>query len=304
MLAYNFAHLGDLTAAREQAEQGIALYHPKYHPLAFSISGDDPGVCCHCTQALALWTLGYPDQALCSVCDAISLAEKVSHPLSLALALTFSSIVHQMRGERDAVQERADACISLSTDQGFTFFLALGKMMRGWALAQRGEAEGVSLMLEGLSAYRATGADSFRPYHLPLVADGHKALAEPEKALDAVSAAVRWMEQADERLYEPELYRLKGTLVLQIEKLSGHSSSAQTANEAEIWFRKGIDTARRQKAQSHELRATTSLARLLDIQGCRNEARTMLAEIYNWFTEGFDTVDLKEAKALLDELSA
>jgi class 3 adenylate cyclase/tetratricopeptide (TPR) repeat protein len=309
MMAYNLAYLGELTEAREHAQQGIALYDPKYHSLAFSISGDDPGVCCFCFQALALWTLGYPDQALRSVCDAISLAEKVSHPLSLALALTFASIVHQMRREREAVEERADACIRLSIDQGFTFFLALGKIMRGWALAQRGEADGVRVMHEGLSAYRATGADSFRPYHLALIVEGHKTLAHADKALDTVSDAFSWMEHADERLYEPELYRLKGTLVLQSAKLSGDSRSSltnrgqQTANEAETCFRKAIDAARRQKAKSHELRATTNLARLLGDGDDRSEALDLLATIYNWFTEGFDTADLKEARALLDELS-
>jgi predicted ATPase len=214
-----------------------------------------------------------------------------------------------MRREREAVEERAAACISLSTDQGFTFFLALGKIMRGWALAERGEADGVRVMHEGLSAYRATGADSFRPYHLALIADGHKALADADKALDAVSDAFGWMEHADERLYEPELYRLKGALVLQSAKLSADSRShlpthgQQTGNEAETYFRKAIDAARRRNAKSHELRATTNLARVLADGDHRGEARDMLATIYNWFSEGFDTADLKEAKALLDELS-
>ncbi len=310
MLAYNLAYLGELTAAREHAQQGIALYDRKYHSLAFSISGDDPGVCCFCFQALAFWALGYPDQALESVYDAISLAENLSHPLSLALALTFAAIVHQLRRESEAVQGRADACITLCTDQGFPFFLALGKIMQGWALAQKGEADGIKQMFEGLSAYRATGADSFRPYHLSLIAEGHSALGHPDEALHAIWEALDWIEHADERFYEPEVYRLKGTLVLQSEKTSGESRlglqtpSPRTGIEAETFFRKAIDAARKQNAKSHELRAAICLGRLLGERGDRDEARTMLVSIYNWFTEGFDTADLKDAKALLDDLAA
>jgi class 3 adenylate cyclase/tetratricopeptide (TPR) repeat protein len=309
MLAYNLAYLGKWTAAREQAQDGIALYDPKYHSLAFSISGDDPGVCCFCHQGLALWALGYPDQALKSVCDAISLAGKISHPLSLALALTFTAMVHQLRREIESVQERAEACMTLCIDQGFSFFLALGKIMHGWALSQKGEANGIREMREGLTAYRATGANSFRPYHLSLIAEGNKALGHPNEALDAILEAFEWIGHADERFYEPELYRLKGTLELQSEKISHKSRaglpsySPKMGIEAEKFFRKAIETAHKQNAKSHELRAAIGLGRLLCERGERGEARAMLASIYNWFSEGFDTLDLKEAKALLEELA-
>jgi predicted ATPase len=173
--------------------------------------------------------------------------------------------------------------------------------MHGWALTQKGEAAGISEMREGLSAYRATGAKSFRPYHLSLIAEGNTALGHREEALEVIMEGLDWIAHADERFYEPELYRLKGAFAVQSEGMS--PEYPQAGIDAERFFRRAIEAARKQNAKSHELRAAIGLGRQLAARGSRDESRAMLASIYNWFTEGFDTADLKEAKALLDELS-
>jgi predicted ATPase len=295
MLAYNLLYLGELTLAREYSEQGIALYDSQHHSLAFLYGGDDPGVCCLCHRAHALWALGYPDKALKSAHDALTLARSLSHPFSQALALIFATILHQFRRERPAAQELADTAITLSTDQGFPYFLAWGIILQGWALSEQGQREGIALIREGLAAYQATGAGSFRPYHLALLAGGYRSAGQADEALSAVAEALTWADKNDERFYEAELHRFKGELLLR-------QDDTNTA-EAQSCFERAIEVARKQSAKSWELRATTSLARLLRDTGRRDEARAMLADIYGWFTEGFDTPDLKDAKALLEELS-
>jgi predicted ATPase len=172
--------------------------------------------------------------------------------------------------------------------------LAWGIILQGWALSEQGQREGIALIREGLAAYQATGAGSFRPYHLALLAGGYRSAGQADEALSAVAEALAWADKNDERFYEAELHRFKGELLLK-------QDQSNTA-EAQRCFQWAIAIARKQSAKSFELRATTSLARLLRKQGRRDEARTMLADIYNWFTEGFDTADLKDAKALLDQL--
>jgi predicted ATPase len=311
MLGYNLLYLGELTLAREHSEQGIALYDPQHHSLAFLYGGDDPGVCCLCHRALALWALGYPDQAFKNVHDALTLAQRLSHPLSLALALIFAAILQQFRRERQTAQEWTDAAMTLSTEQGFPYFLAWGIILQGWALTEQGQGEGITQIHQGLAAYRATGAESFRPYHLALLAEGYRAAGQADEGLAAVAEALTGADKNDERFYEAELYRLKGMLTLQ--KLPVASSQLSVTNppsptptpqaEAEECFLRAIDIARKQQAKSLELRAATSLARLWRQQGKKDEARALLAPVYQWFTEGFDTADLQDAKALLDELA-
>ena len=174
--------------------------------------------------------------------------------------------------------------------------MAMGAILHGWALAQQGKAqEGIEQLHQGLIAFRATGAELSRPYWLALLAEAYGTTGEPEAGLTALAEALTLVDTTGERWYEPELYRLKGELLLQ------HSSDNQT--EAETCFHHALDIARNQQAKSFELRAATSLARLWQQQGKRQEAHDLLAPVYNWFTEGFDTADLKDAKALLDELA-
>ncbi|MBI3303956.1 MAG: AAA family ATPase, partial [Deltaproteobacteria bacterium] len=315
--------LGELASAREHWKQSIALYDPQQHnPHAF-LYGHDPGVHCLCYMASALWCLGYPDQALTRSHEALALAQELSHPFSLALALGFASWLHQLRREEQVVQERVEAQITLSTEQGFAAELAWGTILRGWALAEQGQGgEGIAQIHQGMAAWRATGAELWWPHFLTLLAEAHRKVGQIEEGLTVLAEAQTTVNKTEERFWEAELYRLKGELSLKSRqvKASQDKSGVETSPEqvkasqdksedwspeleAEECFRQAIAIARRQQAKSLELRAVMSLARLWQQQGKKAEAQQMLAEIYGWFTEGFDTVDLKEAKALLEELS-
>ncbi len=244
--------------------------------------------------------LGYPDQALESIQRAITFAREPLHPFSLVWALTFAGWVHHHRRETQAVQERAEAVIALSTEQGFPLWLASGTVMRGSALAAQGQAEeGMAQIRQGLAAYRATGAEIARSYFISLLAEALGQAGQAEEGLATVAEALTFVEQTEERNYEAELYRLKGELTLQ-SQAAGQKSKVE--EEAEACFQKAIEVARQHQAKSWELRAATSLARLWQRQKKQVEAHELLSEIYNWFTEGFDTKDLQEAKALLEEL--
>ena len=203
---------------------------------------------------------------------------------------------HQFRREVQAAQERTEAAIRLATEQGFPLWVAYGAILRGWALAHQGQAqEGIEQMHQGLTACHATGAEVLRPYFLALLAEAYETIGQPAAGLAVLAEALTLADKTGERWYEPELHRLKGALLLQ--------QSPDNHTEAHACFQHALDVARAQQARSLELRAATSLARLWQQQGQRHEARQLLAEVYNWFTEGFDTADLQEARALLHELA-
>jgi predicted ATPase len=226
----------------------------------------------------------------------VTLAQQIVHPFSLSHALNAAASFHQLRREVRCTQERAEATISLATAQGFSLWLAVGSLLRGWALAQQGQAqEGIAQIEQGLRAYRATGGETARPYYLALLAEAHGTIGEPEVGLTALTEALTLVDTTGERWYEAELYRLKGELLLQ--------QSSDNHPEAETCFQQAIAIAQNQQAKSFELRAATSLSKLWHQQGKRQEAHDLLAPVYGWFTEGFDTADLQEAKALLDELA-
>ena len=288
--------LGEMAPARAHLEQGMALYDPQQHrPHAF-VYGTDPGVACRSFAAWPIWALGYPDQALQSIHEALTLAQELTHPFSLAFALTVATTVHQFRREVQAVQERAEALMTLSTEQGFPFWLANGTILRGWALTAQGEgAEGIAQIHQGLVARRAKDLQVHRPYFLSLLAEAYGEAGQPEEGLTVLVEALAIVDNTGERNWEAEHHRLKGELLLM--------QQGQEVGEAEECFRQALDAARRQQAKSLELRAAMSLSRLWQQQGKQKEARQMLADIYGWFTEGFDTPDLQEAKALLEELA-
>ena len=194
--------------------------------------------------------------------------------------------------------------MTLSTEQGFALFGAWGAYMRGWAVAEQGQRdEGITQIRQGIAAYRATGAALAWPYQLALLADTQEKGEQPEEGLSVVTEALMVVDKTGERMWEAELYRLKGQLTLQqLSVVSNPLSVTNPQAEAEECFQKAIDIARTQQAKSLELRATVSLARLWQQQGKKAEAYKLLSEVYNWFTEGFDTRDLQEAKALLEEL--
>jgi predicted ATPase/class 3 adenylate cyclase len=307
--------LGELIQARAHLEQAIALYNPRKRHFHASRSGQDPGVACLTFSVWTLWALGYPDQALRKSLEAVILAQELSHPLSLAQASIAALRLHQYRREGQVVLERSEALITLSTEHKFAFLLAWGTFMRGWAVTEQGQREkGIAQMRQGLAAHRATGAEAIQPYYLACLAETYGQAGQPEEGLNVLAEAMARVDKTDEREYEAELYRLKGTLTLQKFQVSSFEfrvpSSPQSLTpsiraeaEAEGYFQKAIDIARQQQAKSLELRAVMSLSQLWQQQGKQKEAHDVLAESYNWFTEGFDTKDLQEAKTLLQELS-
>jgi predicted ATPase len=249
--------------------------------------------------------LGFPDQAWQRSQEALTLAQELSHSFSLAYALSMAAMLSQCRWEYQATQELAEAVMALATDQGFPLWLAYGIILRGWALAEQGQTEErITQIRQGLTAWRATGAELWPPYFLALLAEAHGEEGQTDEGLRMLAEALALMDKTDERWWEAELYRLKGQLTLKsIVKTSQNKSQASLGSEAEECFLKALEVARKQQAKSLELRAVMSLSRLWQQQGKKSEARQMLAEIYGWFTEGFDTKDLQEAKALLQELT-
>jgi predicted ATPase len=287
--------LGAGAAAHTHFAQGIALYDPQQHRASVFLYVDDEGVMCHSFATWTLWYLGYPDQGLTRSHEAVTLAQQMASPFSLAFALNLSAIFHSFRREVRLTQERAEAAILLATEQGFPVWIAQGSILRGWALAQQGQAkEGTAQLTQGLQAYHATGVAIRRPHFLALLAEAHGAMGQPETGLTLLTEALALVDITSECWYEAELYRLKGALLLQ--------QSVDHQVEAETCFQQAISIARSQQAKSFELRTATSLARLWQSQGKRDEARQVLGDVYNWFTEGFDTADLQDAKALLDAL--
>jgi class 3 adenylate cyclase/predicted ATPase len=288
--------MGEFFRAREHLEITISLYDRESHrPLAYRYGGD-AGVIGLSYASRTLWHLGYPEQALTSVNAALALAQTLSHPFSVAFAKYFEGFHHQFRREAAAAEETSETMIALSIDHGLTDWLAWATTMRGWAIAERGRhEEGIAQIQEGLAASRAVGAELNRPYFLTLLADAYLDAGRLNECFSALSDAQTAAEKFEDRHHQAEIHRLKGQLLLK--------QSDSNAAKAQECFQRAIEIARIQRGKSLELRATTSLAQLLRNTGRRDEARTMLAEIYGWFTEGFDTADLKDAKALLDELN-
>jgi predicted ATPase len=288
--------LGGLPAARTHLEEGIAIYTPDQCGAPVFRIGYDLGVGCRAYAARTLWLLGYPDQAMARVHDALALAHELSHSYSLAFARCWAAYVSQWCRNVQAVHEQAKAAVALATEQGFPLWAAMGTSLRGWALAMQGQGEeGLAQVRQGIAAYRATGAALAVPYFCTVLADVADHLGHPADGLQALAEAHTLVEQQEERWWEAEVCRLRGVLLLQ--------QTGTPQAEAEAWLRRALDVARRQEAKSLELRAAMSLARLWQQQGKRAEAHDLLAPIYGWFTEGFDTADLQEAKALLDALA-
>jgi predicted ATPase len=295
-------YLGELTEARVHLERGIFLYDPKQHHL-YAFYGIEPKVFCLSYAALVLWLLGYPDQALQSSHDALALAHELAHPYSQAFALSFAAVLHHLRREGQAAQDRSEAVLTLSADQGFPNWLLWGTFLQGWGLAQQGQREeAIAQMRQALTSSRAMGTELvLTPLTLCLLADGYRGLGQPQEALSMLTEALAAVHKHAERFYEAEVYRLNGELLLS-QRVETDFNPAPT-EAAEACFHQALDVARRQQAKSWELRAVMSLSRLWQRQGKREEAKQLLEEICGWFTEGFDTADLQEAKALLKELS-
>jgi class 3 adenylate cyclase/predicted ATPase len=285
---------GELTSARTHMEQAIALYEPQQHRSQISFYGYDAGVFGLFHAGLVLWFLGYPDQALKRTYEALALAQELVHTYSIASALAFAALLHQYRREVPLAQEQADSCIALSTERGFAYWLVWGTLLKGRMLVAHGQPEdGIVRMHQSLDAYQRMGAGVGRCTFLALLAQAYGEAGQTEQGLRVLDEALDLVNETGEYNSAAELYRVQGELLLTRNDIN--------AAKAENCFQRAIEVAQQQHAKSLELRATTNLARLLAQRGHRDEARYMLAEIYGWFTEGFDTADLKDAKALLEQ---
>ncbi|MFQ5849452.1 MAG: AAA family ATPase [Candidatus Binatia bacterium] len=286
--------LGEFASAQAHLERGKALYDIQQHGHhAFLYGGHDPGVCCQTHSARALWLLGYPDQAIQRTRDALTLARELSHPYSFGNALSYAAWVHQHRGEGQAVQERAEAAITLGTEHGFPRWVAQGTSLRGWLVVEQGQWEEGILQMRQAGGVLKVGRE--QSYFGSLLAEAYLKAGRIKEGLSEVIEALDRAHKSGIRYYEAELHRIEGELLLR--------QALPADEQGEASLRRAIEVARSQGAKSLELRAVMSLSRLWRRQGKQDEARQLLAGIYAWFTEGFDTTDLKEAKALLEELS-
>jgi predicted ATPase/class 3 adenylate cyclase len=288
--------LGELPSARIHVERGIALYAPVRDRAPSFRLVQDPHVSCLSYAALALWMLGYPDQAGQKNEAMLTLARTLSHPFSMAYSLLVAAVFHQFRRDVALVQEHADATLALATEQGFPSWSALGRIMRGWALSMQHDAEqGIAQINQGLAEYRTLGAELALSYWLALLAEAYGKTGQAEAGLRVLAEAAAVGAKNGERLYEAELYRYRGTLLL--------AHAGEHHAEAEACFRQALHLARARQAKMHELRAAMSLSHLKHQQGQIGATHDVLAALYHAFTEGFDSPDLEAARHLLDDVS-
>lgn len=292
-LGYLLLHMGEFTQAQAPLEHMIHFYNPEQHSSLAFIYGSDPGVYALGWTAWTLLFLGYPDQALKRSKEAIALAQKLDHPFSLTFALNAAgNFVNRILRKVRASREYSNEVMRLSREKGFVFYQGLALFDQGLMRVEEGQMnEGIAQMHKGLGVLQAAGTEAYRTYCLSFLADAYRKAGKVEEGLKVLTEALALVEKSDERFFEVELHRVKGELLLMQDKA-----------QAERCFRRAIDIARRQKAKFFELRTVMNLSRLLQEQGKQKEARKLLADIYGWFTEGFDTPILKEAKAHLEEL--
>jgi DNA-binding winged helix-turn-helix (wHTH) protein/predicted ATPase len=287
---------GDLIAARAHMEQSVDLRGTSRLSTDLFPSGYESGAIHNAWFALVLWLLGYADQAQQQMQEALARAQQIGYPPGLGLVGIYATMLAQYRREAAATRAHAEALVTAAAAQGFGYRVEQGHLLLGWALALQGDAAaGVALIVKSLAAHEVAGPKLFRPYRLALLAEAYGQAGQFEAGLETLAEALTQVAATEERCWEAELHRLKGVLLLQ--------RSKSDVSQAEACFRRALDVARRQQAKSLELRAALSLSRLWLQQGQRPAARELLAPIYGWFTEGFDTPDLQEARALLGVLA-
>jgi len=293
VLGVTLSWQGAFAASRMHFEQAIAHYDPQQSRTHIALYSQDPMVICLCRLAFDLLCLGYPDLATRTEQEALALARQLSHPFSLAYALYWDAMLQNHRRAPRETQAPAEAIIALCREHRLDFWLHPAVVFHGWARAEQGEVEaGIAQMHEGMAGFPATGIVFTRPYYLALLAEQYAKGGDVERGLALVAEALDAIDRSGEHWCNVELLRIKGELLL----MRGQDAGAEAT------FRRAITVARSQAARSLELRAATSLARLWLRQARHAEARQMLAEIYDWFSEGFDTADLKDARALLAQL--
>ena len=301
-LGLTMNYLGALAAAQTHLAQGIALYDPQQHRTHAVRYGQDAGVACRAYGALTLWWLGYPERALRQSYEAVTLARELAHPFSVGFAFVFAAWLHQLRREGPQTQEWAEAAMALVAEHQFAALHAQGTIYRGWAVAAQGAQpgvgqeqgqEGLAQIQQGLAAWRATGAEGVRPYYLALQAEAAAQVGQPEAALTLLAEALRGGQRHRGAPLGGRAYRLKGEVLLTLQPNS-------TLRQKPVFARPSISPAPTGQipgaAGGHEPESPVAAA------GQAAEARALLAPIYSWFTEGFDTLDLQEAKTLLEEL--
>jgi TOMM system kinase/cyclase fusion protein len=299
MLGGALTALGALAPALTHWEQTFALYDPQQHHALTSLFGADPGVFSLAFASHALWLRGYPDQARMRSRQALELAQDLSHPFSRALAHCYAAMLHQFRREPRLVQQQAEAAMTLCTEQGFTYYLAWATLLRGWALTvqstERANEDALAQLRQGFADLLATGAGIRETYYRALLAEVAGSGGKSQAGHQLLAEACAAVQRTEERYWEAELYRLQG-------EWRGQEAERPQQESAEATFLRALEVARGQHSKSLELRAAMGLGRLWQEQGKRDDARTLLLPVYHWFTEGFDTADLQEAKALLDAL--
>ena len=291
----NLMLTGRFASSRSNLEEGLALYDPTSHRSLVRQIGTHPHVTSQAYLGLVLFCLGFPDRALAQSSAAIDKARSLLHPPSFAVSLSMGSRVVSLRGDAATLDEWSDQLVAVTTEQGFPYYRALGTIYRGWVEVANGNVEeGISLLRSGSSASRATGAEVWMSYHIALLARACEIAGQIEECVSLLDDAFQIVARNGTRWLEAELYRHKGQLLLR------QQGNSETAEEL---FRKALSVAEQQGAKLWELRTAVSLAQLRRDRGRKAEARDLLTPVYAWFTEGFDTADLKHAKALLDELS-
>jgi len=291
---HNLMFVGEFAPARSHLEEALALYDPIPHRSLAHQVGIHLQVGSQAYLGIVLFWLGFPDRALAQSNAAIAQARRLAHPPSLAASLAIGVRLLSLVGDDKALDERAKQLVTVATEQGFPYWRAQGTIYHGWVKVKNGDVtEGMSLLGRGSSTYRATGAELFVPHYIDLLAGACEITGQIEEAVTQLDEALQIVERTGERWFSAELNRHKGQLLLQ----QGHTEAAEEL------YRKALSFAREQEAKLWELRAAVSLARLCRDQGRHAEAHDLLAPVYGWFTEGFDTPDLKNVKALLDALA-
>jgi predicted ATPase len=286
---------GSFSLSRSHLEAAPRFSYPAFRSALVHQTGIDPQVTAQAYLGVVLFCLGFPDRALAQCSAAIAEARTLTHPPSLAASLTIGARLLLLYGHDAALSKRAGELTAVALEQGFASWGALGAIYRGWVKVKNGNAsEGISVLRSGVAAFRAAGAEAWTPWLLSLLAEGYELGGEIAEALAQWDEALQIAERTGERWFEAELYRHKGQLLLR----QGHAAAAEEL------YCKALTIAQEQEAKLWELRAAASLARLWRDQGRCGESRNLLTPVYGWFTEGFDTSDLKDAKALLDELVA
>jgi predicted ATPase len=297
-------HLGEFGPALEHFEKGVSLYNREQDRDEWFKYTQNPAVGMRCHGAWTLWFLGKPDRALVSMNQALAVARDLSEPHGIAHTFYFAAILHHFRREPRLTKEFAEASLDVSNEHGLVLYQASSRILRGWALVQQGlQEDGIALMREGLAAHQATGTEMARPHFLILLGEALAKSGRPEEGLQILEETLALMHRKGEKCYLAEAYRVKGELILmRAEKVMVHGESPAVA-DAEACFSQSIKIAQEQRAKSYELRTSMSLARLYQERNKREEAHDLLAPIFSSFTEGSDTGDLSEAKALLAGLS-